>query len=174
MAGNGTSGLRRGVERGRPARRPGLTLLEVILALSLMIMLLSGVYSFYATSLKAREVGGTIARDAMLTRALLERIADELRHATDIVPGDGIGFRGERDNITIVHTRMPELYAFDEIDLYCKLPARQGKQTVDHENAEQGTAGYYYFHRAKTLLLNQTSIPVPERLSTTRWRCVDS
>ncbi len=79
-------------------------------------MILSSVYAFYATLLRARTQGGQIARDAMLTRALLEQIAEEIRHATDIVPGDGIGFRGEKDHITIVRTRMPELYAFAEFD----------------------------------------------------------
>ena len=108
---------RRGGVSSRSARGRAFTLLEVILALFLMILLLSGVYSFYATVLRARAEGGRIARDAMLTRALLERIAAELRHAADVVPGDGIGFRGEKDSITIVRTRMPELYAFDEFDL---------------------------------------------------------
>ena len=45
------------------------TLLEAIIALALMIALLSGVYGFYANSLKARHDGGKVARDVMLMRA---------------------------------------------------------------------------------------------------------
>lgn len=119
----GRSGLTPGI---RAARRRGLTLLEVLLSLMLMIVLLSGVFSFYWTAVKNRESGGKIARDAMLTRALLEQIAIDIRHTTDIVPGDGIGFRGERDSIVIVRTRMPELYAFHEFDeLVDELPPPQ-------------------------------------------------
>lgn len=44
------------------------------------------------------------------------QIAAEIRHATDIVPGDGIGFRGNRHKLTIVKVGMPERYAYDLYD----------------------------------------------------------
>ncbi len=94
----------------------GFTLLEAILALTLTIVLMSGVFAFYMTVLQARDEGGRASRDAKLNRAILERIADELRHATDIVPGDGIGFSGDERQITIIRLAMPERYAFDEYD----------------------------------------------------------
>jgi hypothetical protein len=97
---------------GRGSRRSGLTLLEVLLSLALIVMMMAGVYAFYTTSLRARREGSLIARDILLDRAILEQMAEEIRHATDIVPGDGIGFRGEEHKITIVRTRMPELYAY--------------------------------------------------------------
>jgi len=100
----------------RAGSRRAFTLLEVVLALFLMIVILSGVYAFYATSLRARHEGGEATRDIALIRWILDRMADEIRHATDIVPGDGIGFSGTEDEITIIHTRMPELYAFKKFD----------------------------------------------------------
>jgi hypothetical protein len=102
--------------RARTARRRGLTLLEVLLSLSLIILMLSGIFGVYMTTLQARKEGSQIARDVLQSRALLERIADEIRHATDIVPGDGIGFRGDKHSITIVRTRLPENYAYTEYD----------------------------------------------------------
>lgn len=101
----------------RPECCRAFTLFEALLALFLMIALLSGVYAFYATALRARREGGQIAQEAMRARWLLERMAEEIRHTTDIVPGDGIGFRGDEHSITIVRTRMPELYAFQKFDL---------------------------------------------------------
>src|SRR6185436_9698766 len=95
-------------------RRGGFTLLEAIIALVLMIAMLAGVFGFYMNVLRARRVGGQVSRDALLANALLRRIGDEIRHACDIVPGDGLGFSGTHNQITIVRTKMPELYAFDK------------------------------------------------------------
>jgi len=94
-------------------RRRGLTLLEVVLSIGLTLLLLSGVFGFYMTVLRARDEGTAATRNIKLDRALLMQIAAEIRHATDIVPGDGIGFRGNRHKLTIVKVGMPERYAFD-------------------------------------------------------------
>lgn len=94
-------------------RRRGLTLLEVVLSIGLTVLLLSGVFVFYTTVLRAREEGTASTRNIKLDRALLTQIAAEIRHATDIVPGDGIGFRGNRHKLTIVKVGMPERYAYD-------------------------------------------------------------
>ena len=105
---------RRGVIRHR---RRGVTLIEAILSLALTILLLSGVFSFYMGVLRAREEGTLATRDLKLCRALLDQMAEEIRQVTDIVPGDGIGFQGDRHKITIVKVGMPERYAYDEHDL---------------------------------------------------------
>ncbi len=86
------------------------------MALVLMITLLSGLYAFYKTSLEAREAGSQYARDAMLMRSLLTRMAAEVRHAASIVPGDGIGFQGVEDRIIIVRTRMPGRQTYNRFD----------------------------------------------------------
>lgn len=93
-------------------QRRAFSLLEAVLALALMVLMFAGVYGFYFTSLKARETGTTLARDVLLARALLDRMASEIRQTVRIVPGDGIGFQGTQDKITIVTSRLPENYAF--------------------------------------------------------------
>jgi len=104
----------------------GFTLIEAVLALTLMIMLLSGVYGFYVTTLRARDVGSHIARDVLLAHSLLERMADEIRHTSDMVPGDGIAFSGTHDKLVVIRTGMPENYAFDKHDSKRdKLPPAQ-------------------------------------------------
>lgn len=99
----------------RPGRR-GVTLLEVLLSMTLIILMMSGIFGYYSSVLRVRKEGTEIAKDVLLTRAILERITDELRHAVDIVPGDGMGFRGDKHSITIVRSRMPENYAYLEYD----------------------------------------------------------
>jgi hypothetical protein len=92
----------------------------------LTILLLSGVFAFYNSTLRARAEGSQITYEVRLARALLAQISEEIRHATDMVPGDGIGFRGEPTTLTIVRLRMPELYAYDEYDLLSdELPPAQ-------------------------------------------------
>ncbi len=130
------------------ARRRGLTLLEVILSMTLILLMMSGIFGFYHTVLRVRQEGSALAQDVLLTRAILDRIAEEVRHATDIVPGDGVGFRGTRNSITIVRTRMPDNYSYNEYDdtVMENLPdaqldlmrisymLRQDPEEVDEEN----------------------------------------
>ena len=112
--------------RARGRRRAGFTLLEALLAMGLMLALLSSVFAFYMGVLRSREVGNTMARDTMLAHALLQQMANEIRHAADIVPGDGIGFSGTKDRITIVRVGIPERYAFDRYDsIHEQLPPAQ-------------------------------------------------
>lgn len=110
--------------RGRRGR--GFTLIELLLALALIILLMAGVFSFYVVALRARDDGGNISREVMKTRWLLQRIGEEVRHAADIVPGDGQGFQGRRDSITIVRTRMPTRIVFERFDSVAdELPPAQ-------------------------------------------------
>ncbi|HPD32584.1 MAG TPA: hypothetical protein PLL20_21545 [Phycisphaerae bacterium] len=111
-----TAGRSINARPARAARRRGVTLLEVLLSLTLIVLMMSGIFGFYNTVLRVRQEGSVLAQDVLLTRAILDRIADEIRHATDIVPGDGIGFRGDRNSITIVRHRMTENYSYIEYD----------------------------------------------------------
>lgn len=115
-----TSAVRRVRRIGR--QRRGLTLLEVVLALMLTIVLLSGVFAFYIMTLRSRDEGTAATREAKMGRAILAGIANEIRHATSVVPGDGIGFQGDRHKITIIKRGLTENYAFDEFDLVKDKP----------------------------------------------------
>jgi len=111
----------------RRNRCGGFTLIEALIALALMIALLSMAYGFYANTLRVRHEGNKVARDVMMARAILSRIVNEIRHATDIVPGDGRGFQGTEHSIQIVYLAAPELrQAFTKFDsMRTDLPPAQ-------------------------------------------------
>lgn len=119
-----------GIRGGAGVRRcSGFTLLEVIIALALMITLMAGVYGFYADTMKARDTAIRSMRDTLLMRALLEQVADELRHISDVVP-DNIGFSGTEEEITFVRLRMPDMgAAYAEINVMSEDP-RPGQQDM--------------------------------------------
>jgi len=104
----------------------GFTLLEVLLAITLTIMLMSGVFGFYVTILRARHEGCQATRAMKMNRSILMGIANEIRHTTIVKPGDGIGFRGDRHSMTTVLIGLPEKYAFQELDpMLDELPPAQ-------------------------------------------------
>lgn len=105
--------------------RRAVTLLEVILAIALIIMLMASVMAFYETSIKARDTGRDLALKAIQTRSMLDRLAEELRHTVNVIPGDGRGFEGTRDSITIVRARLPDASAFNEYEEFDTLPPAQ-------------------------------------------------
>ncbi len=100
-------------------------MLEVLLALMLIIIMMSGLFGFYQMVLRGREEGGRVALDAMRARALLSKMVEEIQSVAPIVPGDGFGFRGTKDSITIVRQKLPESYAMDELSLRDTLPPAQ-------------------------------------------------
>lgn len=104
------------------ARRRAFTLLEAVLTIALTIVLMAGVFAFYMHILRARETAVLAMQDAKLHRAILVQMAHEIRQATPIVPGDGIGFRGDRHQISIVYLALPDRTAFWEFSPGVDLP----------------------------------------------------
>src|SRR3990172_2536293 len=94
------SGAVKVMRKGSASRR-GFTLLEVLLALGLSILLMAGVFAFYSTALQARAEAKAFTEDVKLYRSLLTSMGAEIRQATAIVPGDGIGFQGDQYKNTI-------------------------------------------------------------------------
>ncbi len=86
----------------RPARvgTDGFTLLEAVLAVSLVIMLLSAAYGFYWHSLRVCEKGRKITDSAQLMRVIVTRMADELRQANDLIEGFGAPVPGGAGSVT--------------------------------------------------------------------------
>ena len=94
--------------RGHLCRlRRGLTLLEVVLAMSLLVILSSMTYWFYASSLDTRERGRTEAHRLRLVRVTLDRIATEIRQASTITADNRVGIRGEAERIWLSSLRVP-------------------------------------------------------------------
>jgi prepilin-type N-terminal cleavage/methylation domain-containing protein len=95
-------------------RHRGLTLLEVILALSLLVMLLAIVFLFHQTALERSAEGAAMSRDAQLGRVILQQICDELRQASGYVEGYGVGLSGRVDEIEIYTLAVPDKDLFEK------------------------------------------------------------
>jgi len=81
------------VDRRPAARRSGFTLLELILALSFTAVVLAIVSTAVSIHLRVLDRGRVEVEEAQLARALLHRVADDLRRAVPGSPSSG-GFFG--------------------------------------------------------------------------------
>ena len=87
-------------------RESGLTLLEVVLALTLTVGMMIGVLAFYRHVLTARA---NVTRDigaASLDRILMDRLTGELR-GTMVYPFLGFGMDGQVDQIKFISISLP-------------------------------------------------------------------
>jgi prepilin-type N-terminal cleavage/methylation domain-containing protein len=69
-----------------PARRSGFTLIEVMLSLGLAALVLMALATAVDVHLRCVQVGRTHVEEAQLARAILHRIADDLRNAAVVNP----------------------------------------------------------------------------------------
>ncbi len=88
-------------------RRRAFTLLEVILAMSLMVFFLAILFQFYRNTLASRQRGMASIQEAHLARVLLRQISDEIRAAGGFVPGFGPGVIGDRYDLTVQTIGVP-------------------------------------------------------------------
>ena len=91
----------------QPIRR-GFTLLEVVIAISLLVLLMTMLMMFYNNALVQRDEGTKRSRDAQLARVILDRMAGEVRQAVGNVPGYGVGVFGYKDRIEVNTLVMPD------------------------------------------------------------------
>ncbi|MFQ5412916.1 MAG: type II secretion system protein J [Phycisphaerae bacterium] len=84
-----------------------MTLLEVVLAMGLLVVLSSMTFWFYRSALDTREVTIESARRLRLTRAVLDRMAREIRQASVVTAGGRIGIRGKPDRLWLSTVRLP-------------------------------------------------------------------
>ena len=80
-------------------RRRALTLLEIVLAMSLLVVLSSMTYWFYGSALETRRAGTVRAHRLRLVRVVLDRMAREVRQASMITADNRVGIRGEAERI---------------------------------------------------------------------------
>jgi len=152
---------------GLRAARPGLTLLEVIIAMGLTGMLLASVYVFYANVLQTREAADLITKDALLSRVTVARIADDVRNAGGFTPGFGVGLTGDKHSISVFRYVVPETDVFNEyqVGLDQLPPAKADLRNVkyslvwDEENKdENGDPICHGLFRSVQKTLNQVVI----------------
>lgn len=89
------------------ARRRGVTLLEMILASSLLVLLSSLTYVFYSSSLSARDSGMKEAAKLRLVRVVLDRMTTELRQIPVMTRDFGVGLVGDPEAIILTTRRVP-------------------------------------------------------------------
>jgi prepilin-type N-terminal cleavage/methylation domain-containing protein len=94
-------------DHGLEMRRRGLSLLEVVLALSLLVILSSITYWFYSSAMRTRERDIQYADKIRLARVLLDRMAHEIRQATIETADGGVGIDGDMERIRIASLRVP-------------------------------------------------------------------
>lgn len=88
--------------------RAGFTLLEVILAMSILAVVSGLMYWFFWNSMSTTERETGKARDVQLVRAVLDRLARELRQASGFVPNYGAGVIGYEHAISINTVVVPD------------------------------------------------------------------
>ena len=66
---------------GRAGLRSGMTLVEIVLAVSIVVMMMGGVYAFYAGALDTRDKITTSVERLSAVRAVMDRMTRELRAA---------------------------------------------------------------------------------------------
>jgi len=95
------------MSRALSARRRGVTLLEILLAMSLLVTLTSMTYWFYSSSLEMSQKGTMEADKLRLARVVLDRITTEIRQASSTTAEDRMGIHGEKESIAISTLRVP-------------------------------------------------------------------
>ncbi len=106
-------GARRTSKRRPPTRlRRGMTLVEVLLSLGLIIFVTAVMFIFYDVSLRSRDYGTRRIIDGNLARVVAEKIAEEVRSANGFLQGAGPGINGKERIIRIQTVVLPdkELY----------------------------------------------------------------
>ncbi len=91
-----------------PVRRSAMTLLEMVLAISLIVPLMGTMFWFYSSTLETRERSAEHVRETQLARVIVDRIARELRQSTGFTGGFGTGIYGTRHRISINTVVIPD------------------------------------------------------------------
>jgi hypothetical protein len=88
--------------------RPGLTMLEMLLAIGLIAMLAVMMFMFYDSVTRTREIGVHAVTNLSLARSIAVKIAEEIRAANGFVKGIGPGVSGDDRMITLQTVVLPD------------------------------------------------------------------
>jgi type II secretion system protein J len=123
----------------------GLTLLEVMLALAISTVMIIALYSILYQATWAMETGDDVVREGQLARALLERMAVDIRASAS---GNGVynaGLRGDVTNLRLYTHVVPAGLKFAQSD-WRRPPAGASDlievtYSVPEVNEETGAGG---------------------------------
>jgi len=109
VASKAPRGLPTSRDRIPPAarRRRGVTLLEVVLSMGILIFLSSMTYWFYSSSLESSRHGTAAAQRLRMVRVILDRMAREIRQAAVMTTNDKVGLVGDAEQIWVTTYRVP-------------------------------------------------------------------
>lgn len=152
--------------RTAPSHTRGLTLLEVVISISLMVMLLSALLTFFWEAGQTRRHCADVANRTEIARQVLQRIAVELRGC---VGAEEVGFPmeqrlvGDRRNITFLTAVMPGAHQYEFVDEWDDpLPAQHDLTLVSYglwidpyETTEEGEPLVGGLLRTEKKTLNQ-------------------
>jgi len=109
----------------RARRRRGLTLLEVLISIGLIVMLLAAMFGFYEMTLKDRDRGRRAMSHGERAWQTLLKIAEDIRAANGFVPTLGPGIQGMRQQITLQTVTLPDKEVFAQRSVREKPPPAQ-------------------------------------------------
>ncbi|MBN2560748.1 MAG: prepilin-type N-terminal cleavage/methylation domain-containing protein [Phycisphaerae bacterium] len=89
------------MRQGLETSRRGMTLIELLLAIGLIVMVSAMMFMFYNSTLRSRDEGIKAMTDGQLARVIAMKIADEIRSANGFVRDLGPGISGDERMITI-------------------------------------------------------------------------
>lgn len=131
----------------RAARVRAMTLLEVVIAVSLIAMLLGVLFTFFTKTAEIRRQAADRVQRAQVARQVIERMAAELRACVGF---DEVGFPveqrliGDRRSITFLTTAMPARHQYGFLRPTDQPPPAQHDLTlvgyrlwVDPENTDE-------------------------------------
>ncbi|MCB9853627.1 MAG: hypothetical protein H6819_11070 [Phycisphaerales bacterium] len=110
------------VQRSDKCRRPGFTLVEVVLALGLIILLGAMMFMFYGTTMQMREQGRVAVKSGVLAQRVANQIADEVRACNGFLTSMGPGVSGTDRFISIQCVRFPGKQVFQRRSITDEVP----------------------------------------------------
>lgn len=88
-------------------RHRGVTLLEVVLAMGLLVVLSTMTYWFYSSGMETSARGMGEADKLRLARVVLDRMATEIRQSGATIADDRMGLIGDKERIWLTTVRVP-------------------------------------------------------------------
>lgn len=111
--------------RARSSRTGGFSLLEVLLAMSLVIVMMAAIFSFYQFALRIRATSHRRVHRAQLARTLLEQIAHDLRGIAPNTTKYTPVLRGNPEILDCLTAAVPDPQLFADRSITGSGPARQ-------------------------------------------------
>ncbi len=110
--------------RPRYSRR-GVTLLEVILAMGILVVVTSMTYWFYSSTLQTSRDDTEVARRLRLARSVLDRMSVEIRQAASMAIDKQMGIKGQAEQIWLSSYRVPRREIASHASFYRPAPPPQ-------------------------------------------------